>query len=193
MGKVPMHDLEKYDWDDISQKLTGFASRRLGSRGSLRDAEEIAQEALTKFLDPEYADWDRQKQPDLLQHLGSIVNGILIDRVRKWRTERDYEKDYHHFLVLTRYGEALSPEKFAVLTDYVQRTYDLLFERTESDKIVEQILALELEDVHEAAEQAARLNLPIADIRNARRRLDAHRTAVDKILNTEATHADTEK
>lgn len=195
MGTVPVQELEKYDWDDISQRLCKYAKARLGSRGTIQDADEIAQEALRRFLDPEYADWDRQKEPALLQHLGSVVNGILLDRVRKSRRHLKKENEVSHFLILTRYGETLSPEQRAVIKDYSQRFFALLFDRLSSkkDTVAEKIVELELEDVHEAAEQAARLNLPMAEIRNARRRLADHRAAVDTFLSIEVTHVDTKK
>src|SRR5688572_17081193 len=71
------------DWREVARRLTLFAFRRLGSGAQRSDAEELAQEALRRFLDPNYAGWDVAVEPDLLRHLGSIVNGLISNRVKR--------------------------------------------------------------------------------------------------------------
>jgi hypothetical protein len=75
--------LASQDWSDLARRLTRYAHVRLRGR-SWETAEEIAQEAIARLLDPAYASWDRERHPDLFDGLGYIVNGLVSNyRQRK--------------------------------------------------------------------------------------------------------------
>lgn len=83
MKEVP----DGIDWGDVFERLCAYGMGRM--RLNPADAEQVAQEALRRFLDPAYAAWDRAKEPNLLRHLGSIFNGI----VRDMRTKRAFNRE----------------------------------------------------------------------------------------------------
>lgn len=80
----PLEDvLASQDWADLARRLTRYAHVRLRGR-SWETAEELAQEAIARLLDPAYASWDRERHPDLFDALGYIVNGLVSNyRQRK--------------------------------------------------------------------------------------------------------------
>jgi len=71
----------RWTWmpDDILKRLTAYTHRCLGRGGRIQDAEDIAMQAITRVMDPEYRDWDPAEGP-LLWHLQSEVNGISGSR-----------------------------------------------------------------------------------------------------------------
>jgi hypothetical protein len=83
---APENDIEAIlaaqDWGDLSSRLTRYVHVRL-RKGSWETAEEIAQEAITQFLDPAYATWDRERNPDVFDALGSVANGLVQNDFRK--------------------------------------------------------------------------------------------------------------
>ena len=56
-------NLDGIDWGELFERLCAYGMGKM--RLNPADAEQVAQEALRRFLDPEYAGWDRQKEPDL--------------------------------------------------------------------------------------------------------------------------------
>src|ERR1700733_2425871 len=70
------------DWEEIGRRLTLHAYGRIYKR-SWETAEDIAQEAIARFLDAAYASWDRARHPDLFDCLGHIVNGLAVNHLRK--------------------------------------------------------------------------------------------------------------
>ena len=83
-------DWQKLDWADIFGRLVLFAFRRRqlrGVPGSLADAEDLAAEAIRRLFDLNYAPWDPAREPDLLRHLGSTVNGLLSNEMRAARVK----------------------------------------------------------------------------------------------------------
>jgi hypothetical protein len=49
---------------------------------NVADAKELAQEAITRAIDPSQAPWDPDTQPNLLLHLGSLMNSAVANRRR---------------------------------------------------------------------------------------------------------------
>jgi hypothetical protein len=48
-----------------------------GVPGSLADAKDLADEAMRRLFNSNYAPGDPAREPDILPHLGSTVNGLL--------------------------------------------------------------------------------------------------------------------
>ena len=183
-----MVDWHSFDWADIFRRLTLFAFRRRelrGSRGSLADAEDLAAEAIRRLLDSEYADWDPNREPDLLRQLGSIVNGLLSNELRNGRMKRVRSLDEPAVFDLAQQA-TLTEDK---VTDGVDRTrvLSLLSIRIENDDVSRRLLILERNGVSKPALQAESLEVPIDVVYKARRRLAAHREAVRQELQSEAS------
>jgi len=183
-GPTPI-DLEKVDWPDVIKRLTVFAMKRLGSRGSLADAEDLAGQAIRQFIDPEYASWDREKEPDLLTHLGSILNGVLNNSLRRKAVEVERP------LETPEAGRVAADDPTAqrriIAREDAARAIRLLSERIKKDDLVESVLLLELDGIDRPSEQATQLDRPIAEVYKARRRLADHREAVRRQLAAEST------
>lgn len=176
--KLPNALVAQVDWADVSRRLSLFASRRLGRFGSAAEAEEIAQEAIRRFLDPDYASWDQAKEPSLLRHLGSIVNGLVRNRSRRAKRRGasiQLEEEMH------RSAEPL-PDRRAAATMLASRGMALLRTRLANDDLCRQLLDLQIDGVTKASEQAATLGLEINDVYNARRRLAGHVATVREAL-----------
>ena len=190
MGAKPTglsaEELENLDWSEILRRLTAFALKRLRSRGSLADAEDLAQEAVTRFLDPKYAGWDRDREPDLLRHLGSILNGVLNNRVRLKSFAAEEPND--EIIVNATDCDEPLPEARVAATEDLNRSISLISARISGDKLVEDILLLSIDGINDASAQSAHLRVSISEIYNARRRLAAHRDAVRRQVSTEAPY-----
>jgi DNA-directed RNA polymerase specialized sigma24 family protein len=165
------------DWAAITERLVLYARGRLGGR-SVETAKEIVQEALTRLWDPAYSDWDPMKEPSLLRHLGSVVNGIV----------RNLNVAARERALVTRSPDALerAAERGPGAPDGraadgridARKAVDRLLERTADDEIVAGIVLLMADGVDRPAEQSSAIGRPIGDVYNARRRLKDHASAV---------------
>lgn len=176
--KLPNAIVAQVDWANVSRRLTLFAIRRLGRYGSTAEAEEIAQEAIRRFLDPDYASWDQQKEPSLLRHLGSIVNGLIrnrAQRVQRRGVAIQLDEEMHT-------SSQSSPDDRAAAGILASRSMELLRARLGNDDVCRQLLELQIEGTTKASEQATRLGLAITGVYNARRRLAGHVAAVREAL-----------
>src|SRR5260370_36736643 len=158
----PPVDLESIDWADVFRRLTAFGMRRLGSRGSLTDAEELAIEAIKQFLDPEYASWNPEAEPDLLRHLGSILNDGLNNSVRRKALELERPLDTPEANRVA--GDDPSAQRRMIAREEAARAIRLLSERIVGKELVENVLILELDGIDSASEQAKQLDRPVAEI-----------------------------
>lgn len=174
---LSVEELGKIDWSDISQRLTLFAKWRLGSDLSFGVAEELAQEAIRQFFDPHYLNWDREANPDLKKHLGSIVNGLIRNYHRKKRPTLGLTEN------LPQVGsQGQSPDSMAINKDLAHKIIDVLITRIDNDPRAVDSLYLFLEGCDQARDQAERLKCNVKDIYNARRRLDGHFRAIQDQL-----------
>lgn len=183
--------LDDIDWSRVSKRLTAFAHWRLGSRGTWQDAEDLANEAITRVFSPDYKAWDPATEPDLLRHLGSVVNGLISNMSRTAREELGGD-------VLGEEGTA--PRRDAHRTAgvaswvdgkiYATEILERIATEVEGDKLASKVFWLEVEGVPEPKNQAARLGRPIRDIYNARRRLEAKLAMVKEALQKEARDAE---
>jgi hypothetical protein len=79
-----IEELTDAEWADLARRLTLHAFERL-RKTSWEAAQEIAHDAIADLLDPAYAEWDRDKYPDLFDRLGSFVNGRVQNYFRRMR------------------------------------------------------------------------------------------------------------
>ena len=177
-------DWQKLDWADIFSRLVLFAFRRRqlrGVAGSLADAEDLAAEAIRRLFDSNYAPWDPAREPDLLRHLGSTVNGLLSNEIRAARVK--LERSLSVPSVLESAEQFSAADAHPDGADDYRHAILLLEARIANDEIASQLLLLEEEGVTKAALQAAQLKLDVAAIYAARRRLARHCQAVRRELN----------
>ncbi len=161
MGDVP----EGIDWGELFQRLCAYGMGKM--RLNPADAEQVAQEAIRRFLDPEHADWDCAKEPDLPRHLGSIFNGIVRDmRMRKGFNRERVAADGNE---PDRSDPSPSQADRVALADQGRRGVDRMLELAAGKELVQSVIMLMAEEVDGAAEQARRLSVPVARIYEARR------------------------
>jgi hypothetical protein len=161
MGELP----EGIDWGEMFERLFAYGTSKM--RMNPADAEQVAQEALRRFVDPKYAGWDREKEPSLFRHLGSIFNGV----VRDMRTKKGFNQERPSSDGDPPGGPdgAPSPEERVLLADQIRLAVGRMLELSAGKKLVQDVIMLMAEEVDEAAEQAKRLGLPVARIYEARR------------------------
>jgi len=166
--------LAAQDWVVITKRIVLFAHRRLGCR-SIEMARDVAQEALTRVWDPEYADWDPSKEPSLVRHLGSVVNGIIrnLNVSQRERVERPHSPDALEQAV-DEGGKPTADGGSPSARIDACKILDRFLERTAEDKLASGIILLMADGVDKPSEQAVSLGVPVKDVYNARRRLNEH-------------------
>lgn len=72
------------DWGEVMLRLSAFVARRY-QEASEEQVEDVVQEAIQHLLDPDYRSWvePNPSTESLMRHLGSEVNGIVINQRRK--------------------------------------------------------------------------------------------------------------
>ena len=146
--------LEAIDWNRTFQRLVVYAHRRSGCRMPLSEAEDVAAKAICQFLDPEYADWDPERQTLLLK-LGSIVNGLLRNRTRTKATSAVLAVDFMSSPVaVLAASESPGPETRAMDGSEARRAFKLLEEELKGDECGENVLLLECDGMTEPRMQA---------------------------------------
>ena len=171
-ASVDDEGLAGQDWEQIGKRLTLFAHRRLWSIGvdDVALAQDLAQEAISRLFDPNYAGWDQARQPVLLEFLGSVVNG-LISNLRKKRRRRGAH------LPLEGPGrphlacECAGAETRVSQADELTRIWALLQQELQGDPLAVQVLELTIEGCERPRHQAAALGVDVERIYQARRRL----------------------
>lgn len=168
---VVAEKLASQDWEAVTKRLLVLARARLRT-DSLERAKEVVQEALTRIWDPAYKDWNPTEQPDLLEHLGSVVNGIIrnIHASPVERGTRVHEPD-----VVDKIAESVRPGH-ARLDERVhaREVMSMLLKRTENQARVFEVLLLMSEGIDKASVQAQKLGCPVTEVYKARRRLTEH-------------------
>ena len=166
-------DLESIDWKWTYENLVAFGRRR--HRLTSEQAEQDAQEAISRVFDPAYIRYDPAVHGTLLEFLGSIVNAIVANRRRrgspaKWFLGLEGDEE-----------EPRSPEEHAIAKERFERVLVKLLERTKHDPIARKLLAVMLEGVEGIENEADRVGVTAAQIEKALRRLKAH---VEVITNS---------
>jgi hypothetical protein len=176
-------DWQNLDWADTFSRLVLFAFRRRqlrGLPGSLADAEDLAAEAIRRLFDSNYKPWDPAREPDLLRHLGSTVNGLLSNDMRTARVK--LERSLSVPSVLESAELAATVDTLPEAAESYRDAMSLLEARVANDEIASRLLWLEEEGITKAALQADKLKMDVAAIYSARRRLARHCQAVRQEL-----------
>ncbi len=178
-------DWNSLDRADIFRRPVLFAFRRRqlrGAPGSWADAEDLAAEAIRRLLDSDYPEWDPNREPDLLRHLGSTINGLIANESRavRFRIENSLS-DPSIFRSAERM--ASSAENFDEI-DGLKRALSLPEARVADDELTRRVLSLEGQGITRAAKQSTELDVAIDIVYAARRRLAGHREAVRREMAT---------
>lgn len=177
--------LEQLDWGSIRGRLVLFAARRLGTRGKKEDAEEFADEAIVKFLDHRWADWDPVVDPDAKKLLGSILNGDIQNWLRSGAKKRlVFDTD----VVDTAGGASSDIEARAVELDLYRKVVAVLMDRVSRDPQCNQLFLLMLSGVSDSRDQAREMGCSVTEVYNARRRLFMHVERARKDVGVEVTN-----
>jgi DNA-directed RNA polymerase specialized sigma24 family protein len=169
-------DLLRQD-ERLRKKIVVYAYRLTKN---LADAKDLAHEAMSKAVDPEASPWDPEKQPKLLDHIGSIVNSLVANRRRGdgRHPSEAFDPDMHRLRdpQPTQLDALLAAEGVARYRIWM----DLLRERLRGDRIALGKIDLMYEGVDDAGQQADRLNCTVDDIYAANRRITYHAELVKR-------------
>jgi hypothetical protein len=141
---------------------------------NLADAKELAQEAMAKAIDPDDSPWDRDTEPSLKAHVGSLMNSAMANRRRGERRHPlvAYEKDQD-----LRVDPAPTVEERMVQEEEVselQGEMAILRARLDGDRIALGKIDLLYRGISDAATQAEHLACTMTDIRRANERITYH-------------------
>ncbi len=157
--------------ETLRKKLFLYAYRLTQN---LPDAKELAQDGMTAAIDPQRSPWDPDRQPNLLLHIGSVMNSLVANGRRAAGrhpfTPYDPHKDERADPAPTPEEQLLNAE---VLAEFDRRLEELRARLT-GDGLALGVLDLHCESVDAAAEQASRLGCDVMDVYRARERLTYH-------------------
>jgi len=138
---------------------------------SLADARELAQEAMTSAIDPAGSPWDPDTEPDLLFHVGSLMNSAAANRRRG---ERRHPFIHYKPEKDLRLDPAPTAEDLMVQEDDVaelERRMADLRDSLAGDDIALGKIDLLYRGIEDAASQAKLLGCSVTDIRRATERI----------------------
>jgi hypothetical protein len=163
--------LEALPWPELVERLTAVAHFRL--RRSVDDAKQLAMDTVRVFLDPKSTvTWDFVAEPDARMCLGSILNGLLRNFVRKqMNLERPTPDEDLEMIGVTPTNEDENPADVLVARDLFHRVLAGVAELSKHDAVATQLISLFRQGMMEVEEQAAELTLPKAAVYEARRRI----------------------
>jgi hypothetical protein len=179
--RPPQHELDRIlraqDWASLRKRLFCIAFAVTQSRSL---SEELADMVIVDCCDPSANPWNPASEPDLVPH--------ALRRLRdRWSAERRklrVRQDARNIATVRELGQPpATPDE--ILNDAASqarsdRVIAAARERL-SCEVDRRLLDISLDGVHKPAEQAARLSLPIQDVRLARMRIQyALRTAIDE-------------
>lgn len=165
----PPAALEGVDWVEVYQRLFVYGVKSRGLTHA--DAEEVAQEALRRLFDPEYANWDQDKYPTLGEFLKSVVNGVVSNiRQRSGHKAERISKDGN---LPEHPSQVVSQEDRAIDAQQLRSAINSLLERADGDNLVQDLILKVAEGIDAPKEQAKELGVSIEAIYKARSRLNA--------------------
>jgi DNA-directed RNA polymerase specialized sigma24 family protein len=202
--------LDAVDWAAMTRRLTAFAFLRTQKR-SWQLAEDLAQEAIVRLLDPRYLEWDPAREPDLYQHLANLVRGLASNRRR---TRGAWEIPLSPAMIAKNTGEdapdagsvenaaeheedgparppvhgaprALErgPEDQIIRRDLARARDERVAARFAGDGEVLRVFALAKEGTTSLADQAEAMGITMGQVQNARKRLLRGLAAIEQELS----------
>lgn len=163
------------DWRAVSKQLTALGTRKY--KLNPQDAEEIAQEAILRCFDPDYADFNPGQYPTMFDYLLATFYACLRARHRRERNRPEVhgvEVESHD--EPRNQHERLSHDPVHELTAVhtARIAIELLQDHARGDPEVLRVLELMSEGLFKPAGLASALNIPAERVYQARRRLARH-------------------
>lgn len=161
--------LTSVDWGAVSKRMVAYTLRRLQrfipSHASPETAKELVHEAIVHLLDDEHRDW-RPTEPSeraLLLHLGSEINGLVINYQRKIiRRPNETSLD-----VRVDLGEAACEPAAVDASAWLDEAMAML----DGEDDARRVLGLFADGCTKAADQASELGWPIKKVYKVRERM----------------------
>jgi DNA-directed RNA polymerase specialized sigma24 family protein len=173
------------EWPVLIRRLKGHARRKVGRDASENDAEDLVHEAIAHGLD--HLDGWQHTTTSLVDYLGSIMNGIAINRRRKRKRQQedvmhedDIAADSSRAPADPRAGEALH-----LAADLTRATVTRLEARLAGDGLALAVLALFLQDITMPKDQQAATKREMKEILAARLKIARHAAKVADELEGE--------
>jgi hypothetical protein len=167
---------------DLRARLMRHAYARTRS---VTDAKDFVQEAIKKVLEGKYP-WRPEKCPELVDHLGSVINSLVWNRTTSAARARERPLPPEHAERMV--DGAPNPEQALIereearaLSLRVQRWMLALRERLHGDDIALRVLDLFEQGVESAGDQAEAAQRSREDIDKARRRIGYHAGATMRV------------
>jgi len=160
--------LEDAEWGDISARLTATAHRLMRKRCPLADAENVAQAAICQVLDPDYKDWDPEKNT-LFKHLESVAIGIIHNQyVNAGERMRKKAIDIAANPVAS---EAIAVDDEVASRETAARVFTALRKHFANKRLETSVVELFSRGVELPREQVEELGLPYMQVYGARSRV----------------------
>jgi DNA-directed RNA polymerase specialized sigma24 family protein len=171
-----LHDALTHDWETIRPRLLAVAF----SYSRARDvADDLVNETWLALREGRRT-WNRDKQPSLFGFAASVV-GSLWANARKGGRKK-YEVSAPDNGPEYSPPSAPNPEKLNTIKQEREKRLEALVASFEGDEICRKLVALFVDGVDGASEQASALGVSAEDIYKARKRL---KTAMDRLDNRE--------
>lgn len=159
--------LAEIDWGAVSKRLVAYALRRLRrfapSLATETHAMDVVHQAIVHLIDDEHRDWvpegDHPTLQGLLFHLGSEINGIVINQQRKV-IRRPSSRSLSDLASKAQPVEDATVDHRLMEADMMRRATQLL----EGHDAAQQILHLFAEGCTKAADQAKVLGWPVKKV-----------------------------
>jgi DNA-directed RNA polymerase specialized sigma24 family protein len=134
------------------------------------EAEDIAQEALSRAIDPERSPWRREAQPNFVYHVINVAREVLKERRAKWKVRNDPRHVSAEAEAL-RTAPLRADARVAARDGHERDSARRAGLRAQLEGLPLRVFELYERDVTSPAEQANLLRATIKDIYEARRRV----------------------
>jgi DNA-directed RNA polymerase specialized sigma24 family protein len=160
------------DWGKLSKGLFVYCRRRHGL--PVEDANEIAQEALCRAVDPRRPR-DPERYPDIKFWLQSIVNGLVSNRRRN--AARKMEKLVENMPEAPSTdiaGVAVAPprpDERVLTADSARRAVTKVLERVKGNTLAEAVVLMMADGLDKVGDQASEQKVEVKRIYRAREKV----------------------
>jgi DNA-directed RNA polymerase specialized sigma24 family protein len=188
--------LRRQDWAALSRRLTRYAHTALKGK-SWADAEDVASEVITRVFDPKRRAWDRERHPEIFDHLAWDLRDHVLPNRRKKRSTRAEVPHHHAALERIEHGDdaelgglagkpdrseppdarrpsgplGASPEAIVTREERRRGAHDALVRSLADDPIALGLIALVEDGVEGREACAAALGCSLAAVKAARQRI----------------------
>lgn len=160
------------NWRAASKQLTALGVRKY--KLTLHDAEEVAQEALLRCLDPDYAGFNPAQYPTFFDFLLATLHACVNARRRRVHHKREvHGQEVESHDQPKSQHERLSHDPVHELTTLhtARAAIQMLLEQSRGDPLAQRVLRLMEDGIDRPAEQASIARVNVSLIYEARRRI----------------------